>query len=172
MSDIMFKAKIYIRKSTNLFKNIRSTVLTLTETWNVPFSQYDMNAACSCSHTPSTVWNVSCKALNSDAIFSLVVSSAKKRRPHPTDSALKVHGEITPTPSQHHLWGSASETLQYWMFFSLICHRMQTWLACWVQVLLGIWRTWAWPSPTSPVPVPSSLSSCLRSSSSTSGPPR
>ncbi len=51
-------------------------------------------------------------------------------------------------------------------------NRMRTWPACWVQVLLGTWRTSAWPSPMSPVPVPSSLSSCLHSNSSTSGPHR
>lgn len=49
---------------------------------------------------------------------------------------------------------------------------MLTWPVCWVQVLSETWRTWAWPSPTSPVPVLSSWSSCPHSSSSTSGPRR
>lgn len=35
-------------------------------------------------------------------LFSLFFSSAKERRPHPADSALKVHGEITLRPSLLH----------------------------------------------------------------------
>lgn len=116
----------------------------------------------------------------------LSVFTAKERRPHPADSTLQVHGEIililhccTQKSVNLCLPGQCQcieNTCSYFSnaqwFFSSTLLRMRIWPACWVQVLLGTWKTWAWPSPTSPVPVLSSSSSCLHSNSSTSGPHR
>lgn len=143
----------------------------ITEIKHEVIIEASVGNACSCSHVPSTVSNDSCKAPSSDAIFLSIFSSAKKRRPYPADSALQVHGEIALL-TQTLSW-KRSKTLD--LTLTITCHhlsRMQTWPACSVQVLLGTWRTWAWLSPMSPVPVLSSSSSCLHSNSSTSGPHR
>lgn len=149
------------------------------------FPQCDMNAA----HMQLLTHTIYClKSFLQDiepqtpSFFLSFFSLATERRPHPADSAFKVHGEITGMPSLLHTIRGLSVltniNYQTWVYyFNIECFfsskfRMQTLPACWVQVLLGTWRTWAWPSPTSPVPVPSSSSSCLHSNSSTSGPHR
>lgn len=120
--------------------------------------------------------------LDTDANFfflSLSHSLAKKRRPHPADSALQVYGEVlhrsffkafSPPYNPVICWN-----IYIYFFFSFLSPslwRTLTWPVCWVLVLLGTWRTWAWPSLMSPVPVLSSWSSCRHSNSSTSGLPR
>lgn len=55
----------------------------------------------------------SCKALT----FLSVSSSAKKRRPHPTDSAVKVHGEDLQMLSLLHSNCKHQYLGFYWMFF-------------------------------------------------------
>lgn len=98
------------------------------------------------------------------------VPSAKKRRPHPADSAFEVHGKGHNINT--HFYRNVYILPSSYCSINTCRFRTPTWLVCWVQGLLGTWRTWVWPSPMSPVPVQSSLSSCPHSNSSTCGPRR
>lgn len=46
-----------------------------------------------CSHTPP-IARIGFLQVTDTNFFSCLVHSAKERRPHPADSALKIHGEV------------------------------------------------------------------------------
>lgn len=67
----------YVQHQQQYF--VRNFSCPISSVWHGAF----MSCACSCSHTPSTVWKSSCKALSSNAIFFLC-SSPQQRKGGPT----------------------------------------------------------------------------------------